>query len=150
MGIQLLKPGDRPTIPSPDELERRRQDRTHSVARSADGTHIATVREEGRVVTVLDALSNTPRQFLDANTSILDIKIVDNAIFAVCRRELVRWHLEVGGMVYVSCSATRVTIGEPDETGSTLPLALSGDCSRITFLQGRAARLYDVRTQNYP
>ena len=147
MGIQLLEPGDRPNILPPEELERPRQRRTHLVARSADGTHIATVRQEGRVVTVLDPLSNTPRQFLDANMSILDIKIVDNAIFAAGRRKLVKWHLEAGGIVYGSRSATRVTIHEPDVTGSTLPFALSSDCSRITFFHKKVACLYDVQTQ---
>ena len=147
MGIQLLEPGNRPTIPSPDELERRQQDRTHLVARSADGTHIATVREEDSVVTVLDALSNTPRQFLDANTSILDIKIVDDTIFAAGTHELVRWHLEVGGIVYGSRSVTRVAVDELDETVSTLHLALSGDCSQIAFSREGAVGLYDVQAQ---
>jgi hypothetical protein len=54
MGIQLLEPNNCPTIQSPKMLEYDWQHRTHLVASSADGTHIAMAQQEGSVVTMLD------------------------------------------------------------------------------------------------
>ena len=129
-GVQLLEPGNHPAVPSPDKLERRQQGGNHLVAYSADGMQIATVRQRGGVVTVLDTLSNTPRRSFDTNMQILDIKIVGDAIFVADGHKLVSWGLETGELVHDDETAAIVA------SAPNLYLALSDDCSQIACADG--------------
>ena len=148
-GLQLLEPGNHPAVPSPDKLEHRQQGGTHLVAYSVDGMHIATVRRGDRVVTVLGALSNTPRRSFDTNMRILDIKIVGDAIFVADGHKLVSWGLETGEPVHDDETAA-IAASTPDPY-----LALSDDCSQIAFADNWALSyhnemeisLYNVQTQ---
>ena len=148
-GVQLLEPGNHPTVPSPDKLERRQQRGNHLVTYSADGMQIATVRRRDRVVTVLDTLSNTPRRSFDTNMEILDIKIVGDAIFVADGRKLVSWGIETGEPVHDDETAA-IAASTPDPY-----LALSYDCSQIAFadnqtfcsLDENKISLYNVQTQ---
>lgn len=115
------------------------------MAYSADGIHIATARESGSTVTVLDRLSGTSRQFTNTDMQIRDIKIADNTIFVVDTRKLVSWDLEADGMTHGVQGPRRVTF---DETlaidDHTRHLALSHDGSWIAFVGERKRFLYNI------
>jgi hypothetical protein len=96
-GVQLLEPGNCPTS-SPSNTPKHERHGVHLVAYSMDGVHVATARRWGSVVRVLDTLSNTTQQFLDANLQILAIKVVGNTIFAADEYNLVSWNLETGDL----------------------------------------------------
>ena len=142
-GIQLLEHGNRPIIPPSDQLAPNLRRRGYLVAYFADGTNIAMVRRGDCVVTILDSLSNSPRQFFDTNIPILDIKIADNTIFAAGRCEVVRWYLEEGRIVCGSRSVIRVT----DQIVAIADPTLSDDCLHIAFTHGNEVFLYDVQAQ---
>ena len=69
---------------------------------------------------------------------ILDIKIVNNIVFAAGRHRFVKWHLEVEGAMCNSYSTMRVTVDETYQISSIVTpiehLTLSGDCSNIAFV----------------
>ena len=139
MGVQLLEFSNHPTIPSLQKPKHYQQHKIHLVAYSADGTHIAIAQKEGSVITFLDSLLNTPKQFFDTKMPILDIKIVNNTIFVAGRDVLIKWHLEMGGVVSSSHSIVM-------ETG-WLNGILSGDCLFIAFRDSDEVLLYDIQSQ---
>jgi hypothetical protein len=136
-GIQLLECNNCPIGLSPSKYEGLMSHTTFRVAYSADGTHIAMTRGWRSVVTVLDTLSNTTRSF-DANMKIMDIKIVNNAIFTADKHKLVSWHLETGEPVHEEILPT------PTFTSF---LILSHNCSQIAFGDSGMVFLYDVQAQ---
>ena len=97
-GVQLLEPGNCPTSPSFNTPKHHQKHWGHLVAYSMDGVHVATAQQWGSVVRVLDTLSNTTQQFLDANLQILAIKVVGNTIFVADEHKLVSWNLETGDL----------------------------------------------------
>ena len=137
-GIQLLEPGNHPTNLSPNKLKHHPQNKSHPVAYSANGIYIVTAQKEDRIVTALNTLLNTPKQSFDTNMPILDIKIVNNIVFAAGRHRFVKWHLEVEGAMCNSHSTMRVTVDETYQISSIVTpiehLTLSGDCSNIAFV----------------
>ena len=144
MGIELLDLGRHATIQSLNELGYHQQCGEHLVAYSVNGTHVATAWQGGSVIKVLDTLGKTPQcQLFDVNMPILDIKITNNTIFAVGGDEVVRQHLEAGGIVRSSHSAMRRI---PDDAPIQFN-TLSSDCSQIAIAHTYGASLYDVQTQ---
>jgi hypothetical protein len=109
-GIQLLEPDNGPTILSTKKYGGKLTASggvpisrgNHLVAYSADGAHIATVRQGDNIVTVLGTLPNIPQRLFDANLPILDIKIFDNTVFAANGHQLVSWNLNTGDLSEIS------------------------------------------------
>ena len=138
-GIQLLEPSDHLAIISPKKPKHYQWCKNHLVAYSANGTHIAIAQKEDSVITFLDAYLNTPNQLFNTNMPILDIKIVNNTIFVAGKDMLVKWHLEMGRIVYGSHSIVMAT-GLPNAT-------LSGDCLYIAFVDPDEVILYNIQAQ---
>ena len=143
-GIQLLD--NRRRFPSPAVSHRKYEN--HLVAYSEDGTRVATARRGDSVVTVLDLQSGVPPQSINTEKRILDIGIVNDAIFIADTWELVSWHLEAGEVVRSACggiAAETATMGAGP--GAVEHFTLSSDCSWIGFTFGRTVFLYDVQAQ---
>ena len=138
-GIQLLEPDNHPTNLSPKKLKHYQQYGNHLVAYSADGTHIITAQQEGSIITVLDALFSTPKQILNTNMPILDIKIINNTIFVAGRDTFIKWHLKMGRIVCGSQSALTAT--------GWFSATLSSDCSHIAFTDGDEILLCSIQAQ---
>ena len=148
-GVQLLDQDNRLSPPSSDKVEPDHYRRKHLVAYSTDSACIATARQEGSVVTILDSLSGTPQQFIDMDTQILDIGIVDDAVYAMDARALASCQLEAGGTVRDAHDVRRVTIDLAAHAhgGSVERVVLSRDCSQIAFTTEETVFLYDVEAQ---
>jgi len=143
-GIQLLDNHLRP--PPPNKVRPARQSGIHLVACSTDGTRIATAQRGGDVVTILGLLSDAPKQYIDTDMRIRDIKILDNDVFALDEHALVSWNLEGGAQ-----GARRVTLGGALAPGVYLSAAehaiLSNDCARIAIVTCETVLLYDILAQ---
>jgi len=148
-GVQLLDQDNRLSPPSSDKIEPGHHRRKHLVAYSADSAYIATARQEGSVVTILDPLSGTPRQFIDTDTQILDIGIANNAVYVMDARGLASWHLEAAGTMRDARDARRVAVylATHAHGGSVEHATLSQDCSQIVFTTEETVFLYDVETR---
>ena len=77
----MLRLENHPSPPPPNRSEIGSQE--HLVAYSTDSVYIAMARRGSHVVTVLDVLSGTSQQLIDADIDILDIKITNGTVFAV-------------------------------------------------------------------
>jgi len=144
-GIQLSNPDNRLSPPTPNNIKSNHQQGGHLVAYSADGVHIATARRENRIVTILDPLSGTPRQSIDTNMQIQDIRIVGNTVFVADGHKLIGWDLDAGGDAY---NARRTIVDETVAIGvHAKHLMISHDCSRIAFTSGESLFLYDVQAR---
>ena len=147
-GIQLLHPDNGPNHLLPNEVDSLPPQNEHLVAYSADRSHIATARKYCDIITVFDCTSGTSQQFTNRDMKILDIKVVDNTVFAVDKYKLVGWALEPDGNTRGSNSTGRATIVETLDIGiDPHHLTLSQDCSQIASVKGRGVFLYDVKTQ---
>jgi len=145
LAIQVFHTDNSFHLPPPDDNGAGFQGGDHIIAHFTDGIHIATARQQGSVITVLNCRSGTTLQFINADMEIWDIKVIDNTIFAVNPHKLASWKLEVGAMAYSAYSARRVVI---DATvGYLTHLLLSNDCSQIAFASDARVFLYDVETQ---
>ena len=148
-GIQLLYPDNSLSPRPPDECELHYPGRPHLVAYSADRTYIATTRQNDNIVTVIDHLSGTSKQFVDAGMKIKDIKVVGNTVFVVDQHKLVGWDLEADRIVHGIHGAIRVTVNERLAIpANAVCLILSHDCSQIAFNADHwFVSLYNVKTQ---
>ena len=142
-GVQLLD--NHTHIPSPNKKASSHNGEDHRVAYSKDGTWIATARQDGNVVTVLDALSGTPQRSITTARPILDIGIVGNTVIMANMRGLVRWDLEVGEIMHSAFGALAAEIAVMDDTARHF--TLSTDCSWIAFSVERTIFLYDILDQ---
>jgi len=137
-GIQLLDNHLRP--PPPNKIRPPRPGGNNLVAYSADGTRIVTAQRYDSVVTVLSPLSDTPKQHINTDMEIMDIKIFDNDVFVVDEHSLVSWNLEGGAR-----GVRRATLDELYVCLSTL----SNDCARIAINSMNSVSLYDVMAQEF-
>ena len=156
-GIQLLHLGNPVSSLSPNKVELLPGE-DHLVACSADGKHIAIAQQKGRVITLLNPILGTPLGSIDTDMQIWDIKIIDNAVFAVDRYKLVRWNLELEGVAYGAFDARKATVLKTLAISTISDaiehMKLSNDCSQIAFTgcEGPDAEigsyfLYDVESQ---
>ena len=138
-GVQLLHTNNHLSLTSP-----KCPSNPHLVAYTADQTHIATARQWGKVVAILN-LSDITQQTVTINMPIQDLKIVDNTIFVTDGNRLISWHLTTGGQVGSGCNTKR----ENKILGIRIPgdLALSDDCSLIAFVVKQTLFLYDIKAQ---
>ena len=113
----------------------------HLVAYSSDQVYIATARQEDSTVMVLNSLLGTLQQSINTGMEILDIKIVEDAVFVVDRQKVVSWHLNT------RASNIRAIFGEALVTSGMEHIVLSNDCSQIAFSLGEMVSLYDVEAQ---
>ena len=137
-GIQLLHPDNRVGILSPKATESDDQDDNHLV--TTGGAYIATTRQGGRIIRILDSLSGIPQQPIDAGMSTLDIRIVGNTIFALGKRKVTGLSLGAGGAPRAASDRTLA------ELGLTKHRTLSSDGSQIAFV-GNKLLLYNIDTQ---
>ena len=150
-GIQLLHLGSSLGSMYSDEPHHQRYE-NHLVAYSADQTHIATLRERGGTITVLD-LSDATQQSINTDVDIWDIRIVNDTIFAIDGKRLFSWHFATGEQIddASSTESKSTTLHAHLGSGSAV---LSNDCSQVAFvIQGHgfnprgAVFLYDIEAQ---
>jgi len=146
VGIQLLDNHLRP--PPPNKISLPRPRGNHLVAYSADGTRIVTARRGDSVVTVLRSFLDTPKQRINTDMEIQDIKIFDNDVFVLDMHALISWNLEGGAQ-----GVRRATLDEtfaPDIDPDTVEhLALFDDCARVVVVVAwEAIFLCDVMAQD--
>jgi len=148
-GVQLLDQDNHLSPPSSDNIAPDHRRKKHLVAFSTDSTCIATTRQDGNVVTILDSFSGTPRQSIDTGIQILDIGVVGDTIYAMDTSGLVSWRLEGVGTVQDTHDASRVTVDLATYAhgGSVEHMVLSHDCSQIAFTVEEIVFLYDVKAQ---
>jgi len=143
-GIVLLDNHLRP--PPPNEIRSPRLWGDHLVAYSADGTRIATARRGHGVVTILGPLLDTPKQYINTDMRIQDIKILGSGVFVVDKHRLVSWDLGGGAQ-----GVRRATFDGIFPAGVELSHArhftLSNNCARIAMNTGKTVFLYDVMAQ---
>lgn len=133
-GIQILCPENSLSLQSLDDKVE--PCGKHLVTYSTDGKRIATARQDSNIVTVLDRLSGTSRQF-NTNMQIQDIKIADNTVFVVDMHELVGWDIEAGGIMRSARGTWGAAVDETLDIGAPrYHLTLSHDCSRSAFTDG--------------
>lgn len=146
-GIQLLHTNNQFSSPVLKNVTHPFRSHRHLVAYSADLVHIAMAQQCGSIVTVLNHLSGTSQEFCDVVMEIWDIRIVDNAVFAVDEYKLVCWDLETGRILSNTPVAERVINGKPDIVRH---MALSHDCSQIAILTEGLKNicLYDVKSRD--
>ena len=127
-GIQLLCPNNH-SFPLSNKASPNLQGKNYLVAYSADEAYIATTKEGYSVVTVLDCLWGTTPQLINTDMKIMDIKIVDNAVFVADRCRIVSWNLGAAGMVHSAYDG--VTTISPTNNVNIHSLRLSPDCSLV-------------------
>ena len=79
------------------------------MAYSEDWVHIVIAKMFNSIITVFGCLSGLLKQTIDIGMGVLEIKVVNNTIFALSQDELICWNLEAGGMVDNTHSIRRVT-----------------------------------------
>ena len=142
-GIQLLYPDDRISPPSSDSGGPNHEGRDHLVAYSVDHAYVATARQEGGFITVLDSLLGTLLRSANTSMKIRMIEVVDDKIFVANENTLTWWDPQTGGRVHGAHGAqSEVVIG-----GRAQHLAFSHDCSYIAFSFNTSVFLYDVTAQ---
>jgi len=143
-GIVLLDNHLRP--PPPNETGPPRSYADHLVAYSADGAHIATARRGHDVVTILGPLLDTPKQYINTDMRIQDIKILGNSVFVADKHGLVSWDLG-GGAQGVRRATFDGILLAGIELGNAERFALSNNCTLIAINAGKTVFLYDVMAQ---
>ena len=116
----------------------------HLVAFTTDQAHIATAKQHGRNITVLN-LSDATQLSFDTNVRLLDMKIVGDTIFVTDGKRLFSWQLATGGQVNSTSGIRRQNKVLRLHTGGVL--ILSNDCSEIAFSVQGSVFLYDVESQ---
>ena len=139
-GVQSLRLDNRVDPLTPEIATRCFLRRNHLVTISLDGTRIATARREGRIITILDPLSGTPQNTIDAGLQIQDMKLVHNAIVVLGKWKLVRWKLKTD-----SAGKAEVDSKVPIDLGLVERLTLSNDGSRIACVRNKFL-MYDVES----
>jgi len=141
-GIQLLQLGKHPNpLPPNKDIHQ-----NHLVAYAANGSHTAITSQHSTTVTVLNCLSGTSQQLI-INTSIWDIKIVNNSLFIMGTHGLSRCDFETSGMVHNGHGPRSVDfcVMLPIDHNTQFK-ALSYDCSQVAFTRGTQLFLYNIRS----
>ena len=143
-GIRLLHPNNH-SPPLSNKAEPHLKGKNYLVAYSADEAYIATTKEGDSVVTVLDCLWGTTPQLINTDMEIMDIKIVDNAVFVIDRCRIVSWNLGAAGMVHSACDAVTTILFISNTYLDNL--RLSPDCSLVAHGFESRLELYGVQDQ---
>ena len=143
-GIQLLCLSSCLSPPPPSMIEPIYGPQNHLVAYSVDQVHIVMAQQSDNVVTVLNYHLGTSQKFIDTDMQILDVKIVDNTIFAIDNHILVSWDFKAGGIAHNTHGTRRMI---PDWTqGHWGNMSLSHDCSWIAAYTHYSALVFYVKT----
>ena len=146
-GIQLLHPDNCLGPLSPSKVKPHHLDRSHLVAYSTDGIHIATAWQGGRDITVFNQNLGTVQRLSQMGMRIQDIKIFNNAIFAVDAYRLTRLDLGAGRITHSIHGSRRAAVSEMLAISDAEHLKLSNDCSQIAYIREKGVFLYDVKAQ---
>ena len=146
-GIQLLCPSSCLSPLSQHKIKPIDIDepQNHLVAYSVDQTHILMAQQSDSIITVLNHHFGTSQKFIDTDTGILDVKIVDNTVFAIYRHMLVSWDFKAGGIAYNTHGSRRMV---PDQLkgGGWYYVSLSHDCSWVVAYTSPSFLVVDVKT----
>jgi len=152
-GVQALDPNDRLNsrlnLLSPNQVWSLDQHRNLLVAYSTDVPQIVTAWQWDSVITVLHSRRGTPKRSIDAEMEILDIKIINGAVFAVGTDQLRGWDLEKGAIA--DTSAYNVSMATLDKIPFGRPefAALSNDGSRVALAARNTVFLPNATTQGF-
>ena len=146
-GIELLHLDNLLSSVSSDRIKAKLQQKRHLFAYSADRRYIATAQQSNSIVTILDNLSDVPKQFVDTKMKIQDIKIVDNVIFVVGSHKLISWNLRTDGTTHNS-HGLKITVNKTFKIASyARHLVLSHNCSQLAYVKHNRVFLYDIGTE---
>ena len=144
-GIQLLHPDNHL---SPNKPQLHDGYLNHLVVCSTDGTHLVTAQQDGKTVTVLDRLLDSPHHFISTNMKNQDTSVSNNATFVVDMHKFIGWDLEAGRIVQGSHDGSKAVVNEILVTDSDMEqLASSHNRSQIAFTTKQGFFLYHVKTQ---
>ena len=105
---------------------------------------IAMARQGGSTVTITNHLLDTPRQLINSDMEIQDIKIINNTLFVVDRCKLAHWDLEAVGTVDSTHSTRQIVVETLAIDADADLLTLSHDCPQIAFTIGQTVYLQDL------
>ena len=117
-------------------------DGCHLVTCSIGGTWIATARQGGHIITILNTLSGIPQYSIDIVLEIMCIGFSHNTIMALNKCQAVRLNLESYNTVEVEINPQLWSL-----MSGSIGYTLSDDGAQIAIIDNECLILYDVESQ---